>query len=211
MKRSAIFRSVAGQLAVLLLCLGSGCVRSIQPILKDSQVTTDDRLLGNWVTSDGKKSGVVTSADDHKGYKVVYTDQDGKEAPLTVQLGKIGDMTVAECTVDPAPLHDLSDIYTLHLLPLYSFAVVEEMAPRLVLNSMDSDWLKKYIDAHPSELAIISPPGNDSLLVISATTDDFQKFLLRHAKDDGFFGSDTTFVRPGDPTTRPSATPTTTP
>jgi hypothetical protein len=72
---------------------------------------------------------------------------------------------------------------------------------------MDPDWLQKYVDAHPAELATYRP-DKDTLL-ITAKTEDFQAFLLRHERDDGAFGDDVAFTRPGDPTTVPTTAPTT--
>jgi hypothetical protein len=189
--------------AAMFLFIGSGCVRTIQPVLKDEQVVTDNRFLGSWVGENGKASGEVSATDDHKGYKLLYTDEQGKQANLLLRLGKIGDMLIAESTIeDPAP--DASDVYKVHLLPLHSFMVVKEgTASRLVLKLMDPEWLAKFIDAHPTELAIVRPSKED--LIISASTDDFQNFLIHHASDDGAFGNDAVFVRPGDPTTRSSA------
>ena len=190
----------------LLVGMAGGCVRSMQPILKDEQVFTNDKWLGDWVSSDGKTSGVVTAADDQKRYKLLYTDEQGKQANLLVRLGKIGDMTIAESTIDdPAP--DASDVYKLHLLPLHSFMLVKDSTQqRLVLRLMDSNWLSKYVDAHPTELATLKVTHED--FVVTASTDDFQAFLIRHAKDDGAYGEDGIFVRPGDPTTAPAMKPT---
>jgi uncharacterized protein YcfL len=205
MNRLALKQLRAICLMAISLFMAGGCVRSIQPILKDDQVITNDQLLGNWVSSDGKTSGVVTATDDHKGYKLLYTDEKDKQANLLIRLGKIGDMTIAESSIDdPAP--DASDVYKMHLMPLHSFMVVKQVtSQQLILKLMDSDWLSKYVKAHPDELATVRVDDNDVL--ISATTDDFQAFLLRHAKDDGVFGSDGVFVRPGDPTSRATTAP----
>jgi hypothetical protein len=206
MNRVASKQSRVMYCVALLLCMAGGCVRSIQPILKDEQVFTDDHFLGSWVSSDGKTSGEVTATDDHKKYNLLYTDEHGKQAKLLVRLGKIGDMTIAESTTDdPAP--DASDVYKMHLLPLHCFMVVKSATQaRLVLKAMDSDWFSKYMKAHTTELAVT---GDKDAFLVTASTDDFQAFLIRHAKDDGAYGDDGIFVRPGDPTTRPIAAPAT--
>lgn len=206
MKRSVLKQAWPIYWAAVLLCLGSGCVRSIQPILKDEQVFNDDRFLGSWVAKDGKTGGVVTATDDHKGYKLLYADENGKQADLLIRLGKVGDLTIAESSIaDPAP--EGSDAYKLHLLPLHSFMVVDKVEPQLAIKTVDSGWLAKYVAAHPGELATAALDKDN--LIISAPTDDFQAFLLRHEKDDGIWTDEGIYVRPGDPSTQPSATPTT--
>jgi hypothetical protein len=87
--------------------------------------------------------------------------------------------------------------------------VVKQMDPhRLVLKLMDPGWMKAYADDHPNELAV---SGDKDSMLVTAKTEDFQAFLLRHAKDDAAFGNDAIFVRPGDPTTRATTAPATSP
>jgi hypothetical protein len=208
MKNAAFKQSRAICWIGLMLCLAGGCVRSIQPILKDDQVITDDRLLGSWVSSDGTGHGEITPGDTPKSYKLRYIDdKDGKVSEVLIRVGKVGDMTLAQSTIAGPPT-DSGDLYNMHLLPVYCFALIKEMSPtRIVIKMMDDDWLGKYVKAHPDELAT-TKVDKDSLL-ITATTDDLQAFLIRHEKDDGAYGDDGLFVRPGDPTTRPTTTPAT--
>jgi hypothetical protein len=80
---------------------------------------------------------------------------------------------------------------------LYSFLVVDQTTPQLAVCPMSVDWLKKYIDAHPGELAVASEKPDDFL--VTASTEDFQAFFLRHYKDPGAMDDKTTFVHPGKP------------
>ena len=66
---------------------------------------------------------------------------------------------------------------------------------------MKQDRLKSYLDAHPTELQSIK---RDDALIVSSSTADFQEFVLRHYKDDGAMTDQKSFVRPGDPATRPA-------
>jgi hypothetical protein len=50
------------------------------------------------------------------------------------------------------------------------------------------------------------PPG-DSDVVVTATTEEFQQFLLHHVGDDGALTNDSNLVRPGDPTTQATTAP----
>jgi hypothetical protein len=211
MKNAAFKQSRAICWIGLLLCLAGGCVRSIQPILKDNQLITNDQLLGSWVTSDGTGHGEISPGDTPKVYKLLYTDKDGKTANLLISLGKVGDLTIAQSTVGD-PLPDASDICKLHLLPLYSFALIKQATPtQIVMKLMDDGWFGKYLDAHPNELATIKDGKDGDGRLISATTDDIQAFLIRHANDAGAFGDDGLLVRPGDPTTHPTTAPATGP
>jgi hypothetical protein len=172
---------------VSLLCLAGGCVRSVQPILQDNQLVAGDPWLGYWITEDKELITINPKNGNDKTYNAVYIDKDGKIGTFDVRFGKVGDLTIAE-SHPTDPRADASDGYKLHLLPLYSFAVLGQAANGdVTLRLMDPKWLKTYLEAHPRELAYIMPDGDDPLF--TAPTADLQAFLLKHAYDEGAFGT----------------------
>jgi hypothetical protein len=190
-----MFRSFRPLVLLVLTVLATsiGCVRTIQPILRDDQVTTDNAVIGKWISDDGKtKLDIQSSGPDDKSYKLLYTDDKDKTGNFIVRLGKIDTVLLAE--IHPAePLPDASGVYKAHLLSLYSFVVVDQTTPKLVVSSLSMDWLKKYLQNNPTDLET-APVGNDDFIV-SATTADFQAFFLKHWKDEGAMGGKETFVR----------------
>ena len=53
---------------------------------------------------------------------------------------------------------------------------------------INADWLDKYLADHPKDLQVVkvSQPGNQNQdKAVSSSTEDFQKFLQKHLKDDG--------------------------
>jgi len=181
----------------------AGCVRTLQPVLKDDQVAPIDKsLLGKWVSAAGDESVDVQLSDKDGTYSALYTDKDGKKGTLLIRMGKVGDLTLAELTPDdPAP--SASAIVKYHLVPVYSFLVVRQTGPQFVFATMGEDWLKKYLDQHPNELQTVS---RDNSVIVSSATADIQAFLVRHQKDEGAL-NEASFVRAGDPTTQPAAPP----
>ena len=199
--RFSVFAKRFSLLAALLVFpLVGGCVRTAHPILKDEQVTTNDALLGKWVSSDGKDSAELRPGDG-KRYKLTYIDKDGGTGHFLLRFGKIGDVNVAELTSGALPDQPGPDKDSL-LLPLYSFIIIEKNTENSVtINAMSSDWLDKYLKDHPDELEAIEVGGQDG--IINSSTEDFQAFFTRHLKDNGMLGKAGLFVRPGDPTTQP--------
>jgi hypothetical protein len=185
-------RTVLSLLITVMLTI-VGCVRTTHPILKDEQVTSNDALLGKWVSKDGKITAELRPGDDGK-YKLSYTDQDGKKGDFIVRFGKIGDVSVAEFSAD-AFTNDMADEYKSLLLPLYTIAIINKTQPQLELTGPSIDWLKKYVKAHPDELDVMN--SDDS--IVQASTDAFQAFFLKHMKDEGMLGEPAIFVRPVDP------------
>jgi hypothetical protein len=163
-------------------------MRTANPILKDEQVIVDNSLAGTWVEkeNDGQLTLVVQPAGQDKKYPAVFTDKDGKKSSLIGRLGKVGDVEVIEFTVDPAQLDAMGDYAKGLLMPLYSPAIIHPIdANHLTAEMMDPDWLKKYAAGHPDDLSILKVNGDENNEVVTASTEDFQKFLLKHLKDDG--------------------------
>ena len=195
---------VVGFAIVMLSLMAGGCVRIAHPVLKDDQVTTDDALLGKWVSDDGKvhgemKAGAAGKGENHE-YKLSYTNQQGETGNFLVRLGKIGDKTVAEVTADALPPTANDEARSL-TMPLYTLFVIEVTSPKVSLRAIDIEWLKKYTRAHPDELDTIGPRED---LIVNASTEAFQAFCIRHFKDDGMLSEANVFVRPGDATTQPA-------
>ena len=191
-------------LCVLLSILAGGCVRSIQPVLKDDQLVLDDAVVGTWKPDDEKSLVEIQKPGDDKSYKVLYTDKDGKKGTFMVRLGRIQNLLVAEVRPDdPAPA--ASDVYKAHLLPVYSFLVIHQTTPDIRFVLMDPEWLEKYLKDHPDELHL-SPAGEGGRdgWVITSPTSDIQAFLLRHRNDAKAFGEEARLVRQG-PATAPAA------
>jgi hypothetical protein len=188
-------------LSVLLLSVG--CVRSVQPVLKDDQVIVDKDLAGKWVSSDGKDTYEVSlPTGDDKTYQVRYIDVDDKESTYLARLGKVQNLTILEAhAADFAPQAD--DVYRSHFLGLYSFLIIYQTKPNLIVSSLDMDWLRRYLEDHPTELQFFKP--DEKSVVLNSTPDEFQKFLLKHQNDEGAIGDKTTLAHPGDPTTRAAA------
>jgi hypothetical protein len=185
---------------VVLCLLATGCVRTTQPVLKDEQVTVDPSLLGQWVSEDGKESvDIQPPVPNSQTYRLIYRDSKGKQARLLGRIGKIGPLTVVELHAEN-PLPDASDVYKAYSLPVYSWLVVHQTTPQLIVSSMDPNWLKKYLAAHPGELKVI--PNLDEP-VVTSSTDEFQAFVLKHYKDPGALGKRGVLIRPhpGDGTT----------
>ena len=122
-----------------------GCVRSVQPVLKDDQLITNSDVVGRWVSEDGKQSVQIDPlSTPDKVYSIRETNEDGTGGLYLARLGKVQDLTVAEIRAsDPSPRGGPpgDDEYKGHFLPLYSFLIVHETKPGIVISSLDSDWL----------------------------------------------------------------------
>src|SRR5206468_4313229 len=126
-----------------------------------------------------------------------FIDEDGKKAELIAHLAKIGELLVADVTVDEQALPG-SDVYKAHLRPLHSFYVIRGTQPTLRFTTFDGDWMKNYLSAHPDEIPF------ESSDLLTGSTEQVQRFLLKHAKDEGAMIAEKELHRPAPSTTRMS-------
>jgi hypothetical protein len=176
--------------------LAGGCISNTNPVLKPEQLITDKAVLGSWVENSDKNpmTADIHPPGDDKSAEVSFTtggnDAEGKKQhEATMRLGKINDLEVVEFKLKPEDRDHRSQAP-------YVWAILRQAdAGGITADVMDTDWLKKYAVGHPDELATKPDPDGNSI-IITASTDDFQKFLLAHAKDNGAF-TVTHWVRPG--------------
>jgi len=77
-----------------------------------------------------------------------------------------------------------NDFYRDHLLRVHSFVAVLQTEPTIRISSLEPEWLKKFLDKQPS--ALRREKINDEV-VITASPQELQKFLLTHLKTEGAF------------------------
>ena len=194
----------------LLLCtlFATGCVRSLHPIYTPQTVTYDDGFLGTWVESGGDNDHTrleISPGEGNDGpgaiksYRVVHTDKDNKSADLVGHLAKVGDLLVADLSIADEKVLPENDFFRAHLFPLHTFWVVKRDGDTLTIRALGDEWMKKLLEQKPA--AIAHYKSNDDI-ILTAPSEELQKFLLAHANDEGMLTDAETFRRE-----KPAATP----
>jgi hypothetical protein len=190
---------------LLSLLFMAGCVQSLQPFYTEEQLTFDKNLVGYWTDAEGKNTIDVPDLDadpEAKTYRVAYTDEQGKTGHFVARLAQVGKYLLADLTPEELP-DSTSGTYRAHFVPIHSFLLIEVSALRLKIRSMDYEWLKKELDAHPAALAH-ERIGGDRIL-FTAPSEKVQAFVLKHVDTQGAYGEWTEFKRSTPkPTTQPT-------
>lgn len=182
------------RLVSLLVCvlLVGGCIKSINPVLKDEQVREYPQLAGKWVGSDDSKTQLEVKADG-KRLLVTLVDEDGRTGEYIVRVGVVGDLTIAE--FKPADLPEDANVpsQVQQMVPVYSFAVLTEMQPAIRARTFKPDTLPDYGKAHPDELPMAG--RGDSELIV-ASTEQLQAVILKLWAAESASSDEIVFVRP---------------
>ena len=177
-------------LALAGLLVLSGCwVESINPLYedgflssKDPDVILDQRLIGSWSMGDDKCTYVLTISAKDEVYGLLSTEQGGgcsdsaKQSRYRAQLVKLDDHYFFDSS--PMPDDVCDECIAKHTI--YQLKIDKDA---LSFTPINSDWLKKSIDAKTVTLATL-PDDTDTLI---ASTKDLTAFCREYAADPAVF------------------------
>ena len=172
--------SLVGMLAALML---SGCIVSLHPLYTKKDIIFEPDLIGQWsYKGEGERKGTweFQKLWDNK-YKLVHTDEDGKEGRFLAILLKVKD----QMFLDLQPLHRdddlrplgpeedlkampreevreyaqplnreevLNSFYKQHLLPVHTFYHVKQITPVLQFRTLNPTVFQGLMDESPKEI-----------------------------------------------------------
>ena len=183
--KAAMWAGLACAAGLLL----SGCfVRSLHPFLAMGDAVFEPGLIGNWQAVDpaGKASITFTQAGDN-GYELEYRDPEvARVSRYKVNLGPVGSNRYIDIT--PIPEKDLDD----HYIPAHSLWRLTLKGDTLTLEELDYEWLKALLTAQPGALGHELVEGD---VVLTASTEELQRFILRYGDDPKAFSTKSTWKR----------------
>jgi len=174
----------------LLAVVLGGCLPSLHPLYTDQTLVFEEKLTGKWL--DGNKIWEFKKGEE-KAYDMRVFD--GKEGLFKAHLVKLGDMMFLDIFPDDETLKDMQDLYKVHIVPAHTFMKVEQMDPNLVLRMMNPDKVSELLENDPD---LLKHEKVDDGIVLTASTEQLQEFMLRYANEEDIFGdaSDLTRLEP---------------
>jgi hypothetical protein len=179
--------------AKILIMLGvaiflTGCVPSLHPLFTDKDLIFDPALLGSWVDEDGKNIWEFQKSGEN-AYELVYTENE-EPAKFQAHLVKLGDFLFLD--IFPEEPEMKNGLYKGLLIPAHGFSRIWIERDSVRLAYMDPDWLKEMINKKKVKI------GYDLIdqgLILTAPTEDLQKFAVKYAEDDKAFSVKTELHR----------------
>ena len=170
--------------------LFSACILSVNPFYTEKDATFDPRLVGEWTTPDSKGSCRFEDAGDKK-YRFTVTEQngaEGKKGAFYACLFKLKENLFLDITPRKVKLReDQADMVGMTLIPGHLLIRVRQLEPTLKADFFDWDWLQNYLEKNPKALAHRRVGEDNKSLVLTATTRELQRFVLKHLKNAELF------------------------
>jgi hypothetical protein len=199
------------------LLAGCGPIFSLQPLFTKENIVFDEKLLGAWVQDPNKpanawefarldEAGAGTLADEYKDdlkrfYRLNVTSEENNtvhKASVVACLVKLGDRLFLDAFPDKFPSGE-QDIEKLPLLynafffvPVHTFIKVDLTGSQLKLWLTDDDEITKLFEAEPTA---VRHETVDRRPILTASTEELQAFVLKHAGDDRLFANEITLTR----------------
>ena len=167
---------------VLGLVLGmTGCfVLSVHPLYFEKDLVFESGLVGTWGEKEHEKDlselWIFKKSGD-KSYQLIIKDQD-EEGFFEAHLLKLGDYLFLD--LYPEEPEESSEFYKMHVIPAHSFILVSLEGHVLQLGFFDLDWLEENIEQNK---IIIKHERRDDTIVLTASTEELQEFVLKYVEE----------------------------
>lgn len=195
-------------LTSLIIILLPGCfVKSLHPFYKENEVIFKKELLGTWAGDDsttwkieqGKKfTGLFKPDQPDNSYLITYSDNKGS-ALFKVRLFQLDSQLFLDFYPDEAG--NSNELMSLHLVPMHTVARVDQAGSRMVIRWYNEEWLIGLFRQNKIRIAHEKIPlesgrtdDHDFQVILTASTEELQKFMLKYSGDPKAFNNDYTFV-----------------
>jgi hypothetical protein len=203
-------RNIFAAAALALLSLTGCIVTSVNPLYTQKDLVFDPALIGAWSEGEGKGTWVFEKAGEKK-YKLLHTDEKGRTGEFEAHLLKLGKYQFLDLHLrDPGEKEEwqINELAAVAIImrPGHLFLKVSQVEPVLQVSPLSEDWLNKLLEKDSKAIQHEKIQfGSDARNVLTASTKELQKFVLKYAESTDAFGD-----TPGElkRTTAPAKTPT---
>lgn len=181
-----------------MLVLISSCgIFSIHPLYHKADLLQKDTLLGLWQEEDNKKGSIqFLSQDGNDLYRAILIDGSDTsqfDAGLIDLEGQLYlDLFPSEdCDLFSDGDCKMLDNFNNNYIPTHTFMKIDIVQNSLKLTPFDAERLMQLFRQNRIRLAHEFPTteegASDDFVVITASTDDLQKFVARYSDDEEAF------------------------
>jgi hypothetical protein len=179
----------------LLAALLGGCVpvMSLHSLYTEENVVFEEKLLGTWVDDPNGPEVIweFTHIDEPKNaYKLIFSGDKGKKGSFVAHLVKLENSLFLDVFPDEFPC-DTEDpnktdwLYNVFfLVPVHTFIKIDSIEPQLKMRLTDDEKMAELFKEDPN---VIKHMSIEDRLILTASTEELQAFVLKYADDSRVF------------------------
>lgn len=172
---------------LLAVMLGGCIIPSLHPLYTEEELVFEEKLIGKWVSEEEGGDIWKFEKSSENEYKMTITG----EGQFIVHLVELGDMLFLDLFPDDPHLEQ-GDFYKFHLLPVHTFMKVDQIDPNLQLRVMNPEVVSEMLNEDPN---LLKHEVVDDGIVLTASTEQLQEFVIEYANEEGVFGDPEEFTR----------------
>jgi hypothetical protein len=158
----------------------AGCLSSLHPLYSENTKFFDPGLIGSWVEEGGSDTLIFTETG-HKRFQFIYSEK-GKRAEFEVYLAKLGETHFIDIT--PVETKAENDLWSMLMIPAHIFGVYKRVGDQMNINMLNDDRLTEQLK---KKTLVLPFEETDNNIVLTASTDQLQKFAQDYATDTAVF------------------------
>lgn len=179
-------KKVLNVIGVLVLFF-TGCIPSIHGLYTEDDLDFKEILLGSWVDNDENTWEFSTTTN--RNYILKYTEgkmmsDDMVNGYFISHLVKLGEHYFLDLYPDDNNQLEMPSLLINTLLPVHIFARVEFYDDEVVVRFFNPDRLKELLEEGSIR---IKHEETDELFVLTASTEELQRFVVKYANDEDAF------------------------
>ena len=132
-------------------------------------------LIGTWVETKSKETWTFKQKSDLEYW--LYHSENDEVAVFEAHLVKLKDLLFLN--LYPGDLKSSNYLYTNHLYPVHSFSLIRIAKNQLVIKILDPTWLEESISKQSVNISHVK--SSDETILLTAQTEELQKFVLDYA------------------------------
>jgi len=185
---------------VVVLVLNGCFIKSLHPFFTEKDVVFKKELIGTWLDQDSaqwhieqhkQSKGFLKGGDSLvNSYHVVYCDKKEMNTEFEVHLFKLNNTMYLDFY--PLVIGD-NDMFNFHIVPAHSLAKVEISGQNdITIKWFNEQWLGELFKQNRIRIAHETVSENSDYVsyILTASTGDLQKFIVKYGNDPRAFKSD---------------------
>lgn len=190
-------KAISTTLISILVLISSCGIFSIHPLYHKADLLQKDTLLGLWQEEDNKKGSIQFLGQDNNDlYRAILIDGSDTSQFDAGLIDLEGQLYMDLFPSEDCELFSDEDCNMLvnfsnNYIPTHTFMKIDIVQNSLKLTPFDSERLIQLFRQNRIRLAhefpTIEGEANDDFVVITASTDDLQKFVARYSNDEDAF------------------------
>lgn len=186
---------------VAIVLLFSGCgIFSLHPLYHKDDLILKNEMIGTWQNEKDKEMFLMIDTIGNMQYEFHMID-DVDTVAFVMGLLKLNN----QYFIDLFPSDDCSGItgdkceswemMVRNYIPIHTFMKIDYLDDGIYLSEFDNERLIELFDQKRIRLAHEMAGEDDDYVVITASTDDLQKFITRYANDKDAFSETENYRR----------------